>query len=224
MRVSHPELEVVPSLTREDGTLSYQFLLPASKKCDRPQLPVQRSHRIMAPSRPRPQQDDSRSEASSTKEKIGTSSSSAGNGKGRRPGNTAPASSLRDVVTAGPSNTAAGASATANSEPNPGIQWSSFDPSVLHGYRYDYRLNTPAAFNKQYNQMVLTNSPIGRMSPTMARHKQQRRQGKDQLANAVRKHFNSMGIIENEVVVDFLYKVRWQDKNFRMRFTPQRPR
>jgi hypothetical protein len=48
------------------------------------------------------------------------------------------------------------------------------------------------------------------MSPTMARHKQQRRQSKDQLANAVRKHFNSMGIIENEVIVDFLYKVRWQ--------------
>jgi hypothetical protein len=48
------------------------------------------------------------------------------------------------------------------------------------------------------------------MSPTMAKQKQQRRQSKDQLANAVRKHFNSMGITENEVVVDFLYKVRWQ--------------
>lgn len=44
----------------------------------------------------------------------------------------------------------------------------------------------------------------------MARRKEQRRQSKDQLANSVRKHFNSMGIIENEVVVDFLYKVRWQ--------------
>jgi hypothetical protein len=52
-----------------------------------------------------------------------------------------------------------------------------------------------------------------------------------------------MGIAENEVVVDFLYKVRWQgkliwnyfptstpdwhffsDKNFRLRFSPQRPR
>jgi histone deacetylase complex subunit SAP30 len=76
----------------------------------------------------------------------------------------------------------------------------------------------------------------------MARRKEQRRQSKEQLANSVRKHFNSMGIIENEVVVDFLYKVRWQgesmeyeglyigltdgllDKNFRMRFAPQRPR
>jgi hypothetical protein len=50
------------------------------------------------------------------------------------------------------------------------------------------------------------------MSPTMARRKEQRRQSKEQLANAVRKHFNSMGIIENEVVVDFLYKVRHQGK------------
>jgi histone deacetylase complex subunit SAP30 len=90
------------------------------------------------------------------------------------------------------------------------LQWSTFDPSVLHGYRHDYRLNTPAAFNKPYNQLVLSSSPIGRMSPTMAGHKQQRRQSKDQLANAVRKHFNSMAITENEVVVDFLYKVRFQ--------------
>jgi hypothetical protein len=71
-------------------------------------------------------------------------------------------------------------------------------------------LNTPAAFNKTNNQLILSNSTIGRMSPTMAKQKQQRRQSKDQLANAVRKHFNSMGITENEVVVDFLYKIRWQ--------------
>jgi hypothetical protein len=44
----------------------------------------------------------------------------------------------------------------------------------------------------------------------MARRKEERRQSKEQLANSVRKHFNSMGIIESEVVVDFLYKVRWQ--------------
>lgn len=48
------------------------------------------------------------------------------------------------------------------------------------------------------------------MSPTMAGKKEQRRQSKDQLATAVRKHFKSMGIVENEVIVDFLYKVRYQ--------------
>ena len=93
------------------------------------------------------------------------------------------------------------------------IQWSSFDADILNGYRHDYRLNTPAAFNKNYNQIVLTRSPIGKMSPTMVgRRKEERKQSKEQLANAVRKHFNSMGIVENEVVVDFLYKVRWQGR------------
>lgn len=48
------------------------------------------------------------------------------------------------------------------------------------------------------------------MSPTMARKKEQRRQTHEQLANTARKHFNNMGIVENEIVVDFLYKVRFQ--------------
>lgn len=177
----------------------------------------------MAPPRSRPPPEDSRSEASSTKEKVTASNSNALNGKNRRvPGSTTGGSSLRDVVTAGPSNT--GASNTTGVDSNsPGLQWSEFDSSVLHGYRYDYRLNTPAAFNKPYNQLVLSGSTIGRMSPTMARRKDQRRQSKEQLATTVRRHFNNLGIIESEVVVDFLYKVRWQDKNFRMRFTPPRP-
>jgi hypothetical protein len=182
----------------------------------------------MAPPRSKPPPDDSRSEASSTKEKAGTSTSNPVNGKNRRvAGNAAGGSTLRDVVNAVPSGVS-----TANSVPvetTPGVsaslrisnalltsslqlQWSSFDSSILHGYRYDYGLNTPAAFNKPYNQMVLSRSPIGRMSPTMAQRRENRRQSKDQLANAVRKHFNSMGIAENEVVVDFLYKVRWQGK------------
>ncbi|KAG9235793.1 hypothetical protein BJ875DRAFT_458218 [Amylocarpus encephaloides] len=177
----------------------------------------------MPPAKSKAPPDDSRSEASSTKEKAGTNSSNAVNGKSRRNGGGANGgSSLRDVVTAGHGNaTTAGA---APAESNPGLQWSTFDPTILHGYRYDYRLNTPAAFNKPYNELVLARSPIGKMSPTMAKRRDHRRQNNDQLANSVRKHFNSMGIIENEVVVDFLYKVRWQDKNFRMRFAPQRPR
>ncbi|RDW92130.1 hypothetical protein BP5796_01524 [Coleophoma crateriformis] len=176
----------------------------------------------MPPQRTRP--DDSRSEASSTKEKVTATTASASNSKGRRTAaNTTTGSSLRDVVTAGTGNAISG-SAAANPDGVQGIQWTSIDPAILHAYRHDYRLNTPAAFNHPYNQLVLSRSSIGRFSPTMARKKEQRRQGQDQLANSVRKHFNSMGIIENEVVVDFLYKVRWQDKNFRLRFAPQRPR
>jgi len=74
----------------------------------------------MAPSRSRPQADDSRSEASSTKEKLPISTTSALNGKGRRVGgNAVTGSSLRDVVTAGQNGTVAAGSGAANSDANP---------------------------------------------------------------------------------------------------------
>lgn len=184
----------------------------------------------MPPPRYRPQPDDSRSEASSTKEKAGTSIPSSFNGKSRRVANSVvTGSSLRDVTTAGPNAAEPGGSASLDAAqgvshilfvtyPNKlttleQIQWSSFDPMVLHGYRYDYRLNTTSAFNHTYNQLVLSQSPMGRMSPTMAQRKEQRRQSKEQLANAVRRHFKSMGIMENEVIVDFLYKIRYQGRS-----------
>lgn len=91
---------------------------------------------------------------------------------------------------------------------------------MLHSYRHAYQLNTPDAFTSEYNQLILSRPGIGRFSPTMARKKNKRRQGKDDLANAVRKHFNGLGIQENEAIVDFLYKCEWQDKNFRMKFSP----
>lgn len=49
---------------------------------------------------------------------------------------------------------------------------------------------------------------IGLYSPTMVCKRKNRRQSKEQLALAVRKHFNGMGIQENDVIVDFIYKVR----------------
>jgi hypothetical protein len=42
----------------------------------------------------------------------------------------------------------------------------------------------------------------------MIRKQQARRQSKESLAKSVRKHFNSLGIQENDVIVDFIYKVR----------------
>jgi hypothetical protein len=84
----------------------------------------------MPPSRPRPHPEDSRSEASSTKEKTGSNTATAINGKGRRTGSSALAgSSLRDVVTAVQSGTVAGGSGSAISELNPGV---SFVFLVLH--------------------------------------------------------------------------------------------
>ena len=62
--------------------------------------------------------------------------------------------------------------------------------------------------------MILSSSQsVGRQSPTMVRARERRRVSHEQLALAVRKHFGSMAIQEGEVVVDFLYKVRWQSKS-----------
>lgn len=49
---------------------------------------------------------------------------------------------------------------------------------------------------------------IGLHSPTMIRKKKSQRQDKETLAMAVRKHFNGVGIQENDVIVDFIYKIR----------------
>ena len=87
------------------------------------------------------------------------------------------------------------------------------DTSVLHAYRHAYRLNTPAAFSRSMNQIVLSNPGIGRYSPTMARHLDRRRVAKDQLALAVRKNFNALAIHESEVIVDFIYSVKHQGES-----------
>ena len=49
---------------------------------------------------------------------------------------------------------------------------------------------------------------MGLYSPTMARRNGAfRRQTKEQLAMAVRKHFNGVGVQENDVIVDFIHKI-----------------
>jgi len=50
----------------------------------------------------------------------------------------------------------------------------------------------------------------------------QGRVSKEQLALAVRKHFNSAGLVEQEAIARFLYKVREEGKGrqFRLRFRP----
>lgn len=167
----------------------------------------------MPPSRSRPAPDDS--EGSSTREKL------ASNGKSRRAGNGGNnvGSSLQNVAVA---NTISTSFSVGSTTAQDNMEWSKIDPSILHDYRYAYGLNTPSAFSHPHNELVLS-AGIGKMSPTMARRKDRRRQSKDQLTHAVRKHFNGLGIQENEVVVDFLYKVHHMDKNFRRRFSPYKP-
>lgn len=91
------------------------------------------------------------------------------------------------------------------------LQWPAFERDVLHAYRRAYRLNTPTAFASDYHQWVLTQrGSVGLYSPTIARRKEYRRQNRDQLTGTVRKHFNGLGVVENDIIVDFLHKVRNQ--------------
>lgn len=91
------------------------------------------------------------------------------------------------------------------------IKWSSQDTTVLQNYRRAYRLDTPSTFKNPLSHVVLGQG-IGRFSPTMARPKQKRRVHKDQLALAVRKNFNALGVTEADVIVDWLYKTKHQGK------------
>lgn len=84
------------------------------------------------------------------------------------------------------------------------------DASVLEAYRHAHHLDIPPAFLSPYNQRMLTRTGIGQLSPTMARHKDRRKVGKEQLALAVRKDFNAATVIEGDVVPKFLYTVQNQ--------------
>lgn len=89
------------------------------------------------------------------------------------------------------------------------MKWTSQEPAILQGYRRAYRLDTPSTFKNPLSHVVLSQG-IGRMSPTMARAKSKRRVHKDQLAMAVRKNFNALGVTESDVIVDWLYKTKHQ--------------
>jgi histone deacetylase complex subunit SAP30 len=80
---------------------------------------------------------------------------------------------------------------------------------VLHNYRRAYRLDTPSTFKNPLSHVVLGQG-IGRFSPTMAQPKSKRRVHKDQVAMAVRRHFNALGVTESDVIVDWLYKSKHQ--------------
>ena len=91
---------------------------------------------------------------------------------------------------------------------NTKTSWSNEDLAVLHAYRHAYRLNHPSAFQSPMSNAIFSYPGIGKYSPTMARSKERRKTTKEQLALAVRKHFNSMAVNETDVVTEFLYKTK----------------
>ncbi|KAM3526284.1 hypothetical protein NHJ13051_003540 [Beauveria bassiana] len=89
------------------------------------------------------------------------------------------------------------------------VPWASFERDALHAYRREHALPSSTSFMSTYHEYILTEKAgIGLYSPTMVRKRKARRQNKEQLALAVRKHFNGVGIQENDVIVDFICKIR----------------
>ncbi|KAI9798203.1 MAG: hypothetical protein M1833_004952 [Piccolia ochrophora] len=199
----------------------------------------------MAPPRSRPVAEDARSEAASSRARqqwaahpnpaqsrsrkpVGAAAGPAAFSKDVTPVGQAVTHSISNVQegTAGvgdPRSPRLSRSESLADDGSPKIMWPQFETDVLHAYRHAYRLNTPSAFRSSLNQTLLTNPGIGKYSPTMARRREQRRVNKDQLAMAVRKNFNGLAIQEGDVVVDFLYKVKWQGRRFPTRLLTQAP-
>ncbi|GAP86225.1 hypothetical protein SAMD00023353_0303690 [Rosellinia necatrix] len=162
----------------------------------------------MPPAKSKVIHDDAKSDTASLKERNGHSSKDTHktNGKLQRVASST-GSQLKEATTA-KAPTAAMTPPVLQPTITSGLQWSTFDRDVLHEYRREYRLDTPTAFSSAYRHWVLSQSSVGRRSPTMARRAQFRRQSKDDLAKAVRRHFNAVGVQENDVIVEFLHKVR----------------
>ncbi|KAM0416108.1 hypothetical protein ACHAPD_005023 [Fusarium lateritium] len=176
----------------------------------------------MPPAKSSRNHDDSKSDAPNSKEKGGNGHSST---KMRRNASQQNHSHLREVQNAAaavPQPPAEPVPPSVRQPPPPyhdlrslfrspalRLQWASFERNVLHAYRREHRLNTPTSFSNPYCQWILSQpNSVGLHSPTMVRRRQARRQSKDQLALSVRKHFNGMGVQENDVIVDFIYKIR----------------
>jgi hypothetical protein len=87
------------------------------------------------------------------------------------------------------------------------IDWQKEDTKLLHRYRSAYHLSAPSAFQNPMANCIL-NSGIGPLSPTMARAKSKRRIRREELAMIVRRNFKEAPVMENECLVDLLYRVK----------------
>ena len=185
----------------------------------------------MPPQRTRNIADDSRSEASSTRERQSGLLPSQLAPKGRRngAGYVGAASNLKEVFNANQST--GGLQDAAEDDKRVWqkrlstrrtrrivysvltkrqIEWSKMDTPILLAYRNLHHLDAPASFANPFNERMLTRPGIGQLSPTMARHKARQRVSKAKLAMAVKKSFNNAMVSELDIITTFAYSVQNQ--------------
>ncbi|KAK2740730.1 hypothetical protein FQN57_005962 [Myotisia sp. PD_48] len=124
----------------------------------------------MAPPRQRPVAglDDSRSEASSTREKPGGTKGrkTAANSAANAAGHASSAHSSKDAKGSLPAIAAAGRhNVQTSSDTLPSIQWSTMPLPILHEYRHVYNLPCHSAYATQINSILLSQG-IGLRSAT----------------------------------------------------------
>nr|OQO20723.1 hypothetical protein B0A51_11235 [Rachicladosporium sp. CCFEE 5018] len=170
----------------------------------------------MPPAKAKPPAEDSRSDASTIRERQIAAAAHARKSKQQTLLN---GGNGRDLVHGSALKDLALASAEVG-PPGHEMSWHTTPLPILDAYRTSHSLPVPAAFTTPLRQALLTNPGIGRQSPTMARYRSKRRVGREVLATAVRRHFGAMAVSEGEVVAEFVYGVRNRDKAFRVRSAP----
>lgn len=95
------------------------------------------------------------------------------------------------------------------------LDFSSLPDTALSNYNRKYGLNLPLV--QSINDNILQ-SEIGKKTYSARRSAGQNRISKPELAEHVQKHFSLMSVKENEVISSFLYKVKNQDKDFKLLF------
>ncbi|KAF1813388.1 hypothetical protein P152DRAFT_395645 [Eremomyces bilateralis CBS 781.70] len=161
----------------------------------------------MPPSKARIQADDSKHDEPYNPKEKSKASGNATSGRSRKTAaNQANGSSLKKVMTP-PVKIPLVNGATGEPAESAGIDWTKEELALLHSYRDAYKLSTPSAHPRSLSHIHL-NQGIGKYSPTMLRAKPKRAVTKDQLAQAVRKHFRDMPVNENETIAEMLYKVQ----------------
>ncbi|TKX26514.1 Sin3 binding region of histone deacetylase complex subunit SAP30 [Elsinoe australis] len=105
-----------------------------------------------------------------------------------------------------------------------GLSWNKEQLSNLQNYRFKNKLNHPSPYTNSLNRAVLTNPGIGQHSPTAIAMKRraQKKDSKQDLATAVRKHFNAMPADQSAVAAGFIHRVHNQEKEFRIRSSPNK--
>lgn len=97
------------------------------------------------------------------------------------------------------------------------LDFESFDDSTLMRYSEKYGLNVPIPESVNFD---ILNSEIGKKTYSKRNKLRQNinRVSKPELAAHLKNHFMSLPSKENEIITGFLYKLKHEDSEFRLKF------